>query len=133
MRRTLTTKRVWTAEWAEEDGAPPRAPEWMSEDELQVYVDAFERTGFTGGLNWYRNIDRNWQLNEPFAERRVEQPALFLTGELDPVRKFMPAEAMRGWVTDIRSEVVVEGAGHWVQQERAGEVNAALLEFLGGA
>ena len=64
----------------------PRRPEWLSEEELQVYVEAFERTGFTGGLNWYRNIDRNWELMAPVAERRVEQPALFLTGELDPVR-----------------------------------------------
>lgn len=132
VRRTLTTKRVWTAAWAEEDGAEPRPPEWMSEEELQVYVDAFEHTGFTGGLNWYRNIDRNWELTEAVVERRVEQPALFLTGELDPVRQFMPAEAMRGWVTDMRAEVVIGGAGHWVQQERPDEVNAALLEFVGG-
>ena len=132
VRRTLTTKRVWTAAWADEDGAPSRPPEWISEDELQVYVDAFERTGFTGGLNWYRNIDRNWELTEAVAERRIEQPALFLTGELDPVRQFMPAEAMRGWVTDMRAELVIDGAGHWVQQERPDEVNAALLEFFGG-
>lgn len=132
VRRTLTTKRVWTAEWADEDGATARPPEWMSEDELHVYVDAFERTGFTGGLNWYRNIDRNWALTEAVAERRIEQPAMFLTGELDPVRQFMPAEAMRGWLTDMRAELVVDGAGHWVQQERPDEVNAALLEFVGG-
>jgi pimeloyl-ACP methyl ester carboxylesterase len=132
VRRTLTTKRVWTAEWAEDDGSKPQSPEWLTEDELAVYVDAFERTGFTGGLNWYRNIDRNWELTEPFANRRIEQPAMFLTGERDPVRKFMPAEAMAGWVTDMRAEHVIDGAGHWVQQERPDEVNAALLEFLAG-
>ncbi len=132
VRRTLTTKRVWTAEWAAEDGEAPRAPAWMSEDELQVYVDAFERTGFTGGLNWYRNIDRNWQLTEAFAETKIEQPALFLTGERDPVRTFMPAEAMRGWLTDLRGQIVIDGAGHWVQQEAPEEVNAALVEFVGG-
>jgi len=132
VRRTLTTKRVWTADWAEDDGSKPQAPDWLGEDELAVYVDAFERTGFTGGLNWYRNIDRNWELSEPFANRRIEQPAMFLTGERDPVRNFMPAEAMRGWVTDMRAEHVIDGAGHWVQQERPDEVNAALLEFLAG-
>ncbi|MEA2208362.1 MAG: hypothetical protein QOF54_839 [Solirubrobacteraceae bacterium] len=131
VRRTLTTKRVWTADWAQEDGEPV-PPAWLSEDELRVYVDAFERTGFTGGLNWYRNIDRNWELGEAVAERRVEQPSMFLTGELDQVRKFMPAEAMRGWLTDQRAEVVLDGAGHWVQQERPDEVNAALLDFLAG-
>jgi pimeloyl-ACP methyl ester carboxylesterase len=132
VRRTLTTSRQWTSQWAEEDAAPPRRPSWLTEQELEVYVESFERTGFTGGLNWYRNIDRNWELTERVAERRVEQPALFLTGERDPVRRFMPAEAMQGWVTDLREEVVVDGAGHWVQQEEPELVNASLLGFLGG-
>lgn len=132
VRRTLTTSRQWTAQWAGEDDADPRLPPWLSEQELAVYVQAFERTGFSGGLNWYRNIDRNWELTASVAERRVEQPALFLTGERDPVRRFMPAEAMRGWVTDLRAEVVVPGAGHWVQQQEPEAVNDALLDFLGG-
>jgi epoxide hydrolase A/B len=137
VRRTITTSRQWTAQWAaedrpppNEDRPPPKHPSWLSEQELAVYVEAFERTGFTGGLNWYRNIDRNWELTAPVAERRVEQPALFLTGERDPVARFMPAAAMRGWVTDLRAEVVVPGAGHWVQQQAPEAVNAALLEFL---
>jgi len=130
VRRTLTTSRQWTAQWAQEDSAQPRRPAWLSEQELQVYVDSFERTGFSGGLNWYRNIDRNWELTAELAERRVEQPALFLTGELDPVRKFMPQEAMQGWVTDLRAQIVVPGAGHWVQQQEPQIVNDRLLEFL---
>jgi pimeloyl-ACP methyl ester carboxylesterase len=132
VRRTLTTSRQWTAEWAKEDGSELKRAPWLTEAELAVYVDAFERTGFTGGLNWYRNIDRNWELTEPFAERRIEQPAMYLTGELDPVRRFMPAEAMRGWVTDLRAEIVVPEAGHWVQQQAPEVVNASLLEFLRG-
>jgi pimeloyl-ACP methyl ester carboxylesterase len=132
VRRTLTTSRQWTAQWAEEDPRAPRVPEWLCEHDLQVYIDAFERTGFSGGLAWYRNIDRNWELTEPFAEVRVEQPAMFLTGELDPVRRFMPAEAMAGWVTDLRGDTVVPGAGHWVQQQEPELVNEALLEFLAG-
>ncbi len=133
VRRTLTTSRQWTSGWAEEDGAVPRRPEWLSEQELVVYVDAFSRTGFTGGLNWYRNIDRNWELTEAVAEQRVQQPALFLTGALDPVRRFMPAEAMQGWVTDLRASVVVPDAGHWVQQQEPELVNEALVSFLGEA
>ena len=132
VRRTLTTSRQWTAAVGGGGAAPPKRPAWLSEEDLDVYVQAFERTGFTGGLNWYRNIDRNWGLTEPYAERRVEQPAMFLTGELDMVRAFMPAEAMEGWVTDLRVSVVVPGAGHWVQQQEPEAVNAALLEFLGG-
>jgi pimeloyl-ACP methyl ester carboxylesterase len=132
VRRTLTTSRQWTKEWAKEEGSAPKLAPWMSEEELAVYVEAFERTGFTGGLNWYRNIDRNWELTSAFADRRVEAPAFFLTGELDPVRGFMPAEAMDGWVSDLRAQIVVPGAGHWVQQQAPDAVNAALLEFLSG-
>jgi pimeloyl-ACP methyl ester carboxylesterase len=132
VRRTLTTSRQWTAQWADEDGSAPTPPSWLTEEELAVYVEAFARTGFSGGLNWYRNIDRNWELTAGVGARRVEQPALFLTGERDPVRRFMPAEAMRGWVTDLRAEIVVPGAGHWVQQQEPEAVNAALLDFLGG-
>ena len=132
VRRTLTTSRQWTAQWAEEEGANPKRPDWMSEEELAVYVEAFERTGFSGGLNWYRNIDRNWEITAPYEGRRIEAPAMFLTGELDMVRGFMPAEAMDGWVTDLRRSVIVPGAGHWVQQQAPDEVNEALLSFLSG-
>ena len=132
VRRTLTTSRQWTAAWAQEEQRPTQRAAWLSEEELAVYVEAFRRTGFSGGLNWYRNIDRNWELTAQVAERRVRQPALFLTGELDPVRSFMPAEAMRGWVEDLRAEIVVAGAGHWVQQQAPAAVNSALLEFLAG-
>ena len=66
------------------------------------------------------------------AERRVQQPALFLTGEQDPVGSFMPAEAMRGWVSDLRGQIVVPGAGQWLRQQAPAAVNAALLEFLHG-
>ena len=130
VRRTLTTSRQWTAQWAEEEGAQLKRPAWMTEEELAVYVEAFKRTGFTGGLNWYRNMDRNWELTERWADAKVQQPAFFLTGELDLVRNFMPAEAMKGWVTDMRAEIVVPGAGHWVQQQEPAAVNEALLGFL---
>jgi pimeloyl-ACP methyl ester carboxylesterase len=132
VRRVLTSSSQWGGRWAAEGGAGTPRAEWLSEEELDVYVQAFSRTGFTGGLSWYRNIDRNWRLTEPFAERRVEQPAMFLTGELDPVRRFMPAEAMRGWVTDLRFNTVVPAAGHWIQQQAPATVNGALLEFVAG-
>jgi epoxide hydrolase A/B len=131
VRRTLTTSRQWTAGWAEEEeGEEPARPDWLTEEDLRVYVEAFERTGFTGGLNYYRNFDRNWELTEGLADRKVEQPALFITGSRDPVRRFAPDQVMDGWVEDLRGRLVLEGAGHWVQQERPGEVNEALLRFL---
>lgn len=132
VRRTLCTTRVWDPDWATQvDDDPPR-PHWLSEEDLQVYVDAFAETGFRGGLSYYRNIDRNWEQSAAVADRRIEQPALFLTGERDPVATFMPAEAMTGWVTDLREQIVVPGAGHWVTQEAPGPVNDALLRFLAG-
>jgi len=97
-----------------------------------VYVETFERTGFTGGLNYYRNLDRNWELTAPVAERHVQAPAMFLAGERDLVRLFAPGETMNDWVDDLRTKVVVPKAGHWVQQQAPEQVNAALLEFLAG-
>ncbi len=129
VRRTLATRETWNAAWAQRSDRPPTPP-WMSDDDLQLYVDEFTRTGFTGGLNWYRNIDRSWRLLERVDGRTIDQPALFITGSRDPVRAFMPDEAMAGSVTDLREVVIIEGAGHWVQQERPDEVNAALLDFI---
>lgn len=131
VRRTFVSTAPFSREWTSRP-VPSEPPPFLSEDELSVYVETFERTGFTGGLNWYRAMDRTWEVTEPFGDRRIEQPALFLTGSRDPVRQFAPAEAMDGWVTDLRASVVVVGAGHWVNQERPDEVNAALLDFLAG-
>ena len=130
VRRSLATPRVWDAAWATERDDVPRTPPFMTDAELGVYVDAFTRTGFTGGLNIYRNLDRSWERTAPWDRRRIEQPALYLTGERDPVRSFMPAAAMDGWVTDLRRSIVIPGAGHWVTQEAPDAVNAALLDWL---
>lgn len=132
VRRTLTTPRVWGPDWAADPTEPRRRPSYMSEAELDVYVEAFERTGFRGGLSYYRNIDRNWEQTAHLADRRITAPALFLTGERDPVRGFMPADAMSDWVTDLRRSIIVAGAGHWVNQEAPKAVNRALLEWLDG-
>ncbi|MET8473428.1 alpha/beta hydrolase [Streptomyces sp. NPDC006422] len=130
VRRTLVTREIWSAEWAARpDEHFPPAP-WLSEEELAYYVAEFERTGFTGGLNYYRNMDRTWALTEHLAGRTIDRPALFVTGSADPVGRFMPADRLEEVLTDLRGRVVLDGAGHWIQQERAGAVNAALLEFL---
>jgi len=130
--RTLATPRVWDAQWAQDTSEDPPRPAFMSQEEFAVYVEAFERTGFAGGLAYYRNIDRNWELTAPLQGRRIEPPALFLTGERDPVRRFMPAEAMDGWVSDLRVNAVVPEAGHWVNQEAPEAVNRELLGWLAG-
>ncbi len=114
-----------------EEAAQPRLPGWLSPADLDVYVTAFERTGFTGGLNYYRNIDRNWAASQSLPAR-IGRPAMFLTGSRDPVKRFMPADHRPEWVSDLRANIVLDGAGHWIQQERPAEVNAALLAFLAG-
>jgi pimeloyl-ACP methyl ester carboxylesterase len=111
---------------------PARLPDWLSQDELDHFVAAFRRTGFTGGVNWYRNLDRNWELTADLAGAKVEVPALYIGGVSDPVLMMTPPAGMADTVSDLRGIVLVEGAGHWVQQERPHEVNAALLDFLRG-
>jgi pimeloyl-ACP methyl ester carboxylesterase len=118
---------------------PEKLPAWLGEDDLEVYVAEFERTGFRGGLNWYRNFDRNWELLAPFADRRITVPALFVGGLRDAVvtgPEFAgegPAVKMLGsFCDDLRGKVLIEGAGHWNQQEAPEATNAALLGFLAG-
>jgi pimeloyl-ACP methyl ester carboxylesterase len=105
-------------------------PDWLSEAELAVYVDTFTRTGFTGGINWYRNLDRNWELTAAVADRHVTAPSLFIGGGDDPVLMMTAPSIADGWLDDHRADVIVPGAGHWVQQEDPEAVNAALSGFL---
>lgn len=111
---------------------PEVLPAWLHQDELDTYIAEFTHTGFFGPTSWYANLDRNWERSEHLAETKVEVPALFIVGSTDPVLAMTPPSLMEGWVTDLRGSIYVEGAGHWVQQEKPAEVNAALLEFLGG-
>jgi len=129
--RTVCATEDWTEEWANRpDPDPHPRASWLTEEELAVFVEALSRTGFSGGLNYYRNIDRNWELTPHLDGKRIEQPALFVTGGDDIVRRFMPARGLERAFADLRGFVVLDGAGHWIQQERAAEVNAELLGFL---
>jgi pimeloyl-ACP methyl ester carboxylesterase len=113
---------------------PPPLPPGFGEADLDFLVDEYSRTGLRGGLNWYRNIDRNWELMGAFAGARVSVPALFMTGERDPVMAFPgAAEAIAHLgktVPGLRAAIILPGCGHWTQQERPAEVSAAVLEFL---
>jgi pimeloyl-ACP methyl ester carboxylesterase len=105
-------------------------PDWLSQDELDHYTAEFARTGFTGGINWYRNFDRNWETTPQLDGAKVTVPSAFITGADDPVGAMSPTSIMDGWVEDHRGTTTIEAAGHWVQQEKPDEVNAALLAFL---
>jgi len=111
---------------------PDALPPWLTGADLDVYASAFERTGFRGGLSWYRCADLTWELTAAFADRRIEQPALFIAGDRDPVLAMMPGglEAMAENVPGLRKAVVLPGCGHWTQQERPDDVNRELLAFL---
>jgi pimeloyl-ACP methyl ester carboxylesterase len=113
---------------------PEVLPPWLAAADLEVLVNSFQGSGFRGGLNYYRNLDRNWQLQRAFAGQRIEVPALFLIGEHDPGLA-MPGmahiiQAMPQLVPQLHASRVIPGAGHWLQQEAPEAVNTALLQFL---
>ena len=113
---------------------PERLPAWLTETDLDYMSADLARTGFRGGLNYYRNIDRNWELLAPWAGTVVRQKALFIAGTKDPVIAAVtgkaPLEAMKTTVPNLERQVLIEGAGHFIQQERPQQVNAALIQFL---
>lgn len=115
---------------------PSSLPAWLTEADIEFYVGEFTRTGFRGGLNWYRNIDRNWELLAPFAGARVTVPALYVAGDRDLVVAFRGMDQLipnlSQFVPHLRKTVMLPGCGHWTQQERPREVNAALVDFLRG-
>ncbi|HEX6041926.1 alpha/beta hydrolase [Longimicrobium sp.] len=114
--------------------APASLPSWLAEADLDAFTAAFTASGFGGGLNWYRNLDRNWELQASLAGMRVEVPALYLAGERDPglampgMRQII--DAMPLLVPRLTGAHVIPGGGHWIQQEKPDEVNALLLSFL---
>jgi pimeloyl-ACP methyl ester carboxylesterase len=115
---------------------PNPFPDWLTEADLDYYVEQFTQSGFRGPLNRYRTAELDYSQQAEIAGRRIEQPAAFIAGSLDPVLAFLPGvdlvEMMRKHVADVRLVRIIDGAGHWIQQERPAEVNAALLEWLGG-
>lgn len=110
---------------------PDKLPDWLTEADLDFFSAEFERRGFRGGLNWYRNIDRNWELAAVYDGQKIRQPALFISGDRDLIRANPAYESqMRSVVTDLRPVVILPGIGHWTQQEAPEPVNRAILEFL---
>jgi pimeloyl-ACP methyl ester carboxylesterase len=113
---------------------PPAPPAWLTEADIDFYAGEFARSGFRGGLNWYRNIDRNWELLAPFAGAKVTVPALYIAGDRDVVVKFPRMDQLianlKLFVPNLTKTIMLPGCGHWTQQERADEVNAVLIAFL---
>lgn len=113
---------------------PTSLPSWLTEADLTVYSDAFTATGFCGGLNFYRNLDRNWELLAPFSGMKVMIPALYMVGDRDVGLSIL---GMRQMISDLSSivpklsqTVVLPNCGHWIQQESPHEVSSAIISFL---
>jgi pimeloyl-ACP methyl ester carboxylesterase len=108
-------------------------PAWLNDADIAVFAAEYRRTGFRGGLNWYRNIDRNWELTAPWHGAKVMQPALFIAGSNDAVitgsmgRRAL--DDLESVVPNLKGKMLIAGAGHWIQQERPQQVNAALVAF----
>ncbi|MDB5494291.1 MAG: epoxide hydrolase [Phenylobacterium sp.] len=116
---------------------PDPFPAWLTADELDYYVGEFERSGFRGPINRYRNHERDFVWLQAFKDRKIEQPSLLIGGDRDPAfngfgRIADPAALMRQHATDLRGAHVLPGCGHWTQQERPDEVNRLLVDWLKG-
>jgi pimeloyl-ACP methyl ester carboxylesterase len=113
---------------------PAALPDWLTEADIDTYAAQYADSGFTGPLNWYRNLDRNWELTGAWQHAPVLVPALYVAGEQDLVVAFPGAREGIGRLVQIaphlREPVLLPGCGHWTQQERPAEVNEAMIGFL---
>ena len=115
---------------------PRPFPAWLSETDLDYYVAEFQRSGFRGPLNRYRNHDRDFAFLKGFDGRRIDQPALYIGGDRDPVLSMLGTgnllEMMQVEMPNLRGAHLLPGCGHWTQQERPDAVNSLLLDWLTG-
>jgi epoxide hydrolase A/B len=121
---------------------PPALPKWLTSEDIEVFAAEYEGAGFTGPLNWYRNLDRNWSLTAPWHHAPLTTPAAFIAGDRDFVVTRLGgagltgpglAELLRGPAPGLRGVVLLPGCGHWTQQERPAEVSDALISFARSA
>jgi pimeloyl-ACP methyl ester carboxylesterase len=111
------------------DAAGDPRPPLLTDEEFEAFVETFERTGFTGGINWYRNFTRNWHASKDL-EHRVHQPSLMIMAEKDAVLPPSAADGMEALIPDLEKKLVL-GSGHWTQQEEPEAVNRIMLDWLG--
>jgi pimeloyl-ACP methyl ester carboxylesterase len=113
--------------------APPTAlPAWLTEQDIDAYVTQFAQAGFSGPLNWYRNLDRNFELTGAWKHAPVLVPALFMAGQRDSVLDYISPSGLERVVPRLTASLTLPGCGHWIQQERPDEVSAAMISFLQG-
>ena len=114
---------------------PAKLPPWLTEADLDFFAGEFKRAGFRGGINWYRNIDRNWAATAFLDGAKLRQPSMFAAGEHDITLGMIGgdvAKVVEFSMLHCRSQTIIPGAGHWIQQERPAEINSLLIEFAKG-
>lgn len=120
--------------WIDRMGKPTSMPNWLSEQDLNYVVSQFEDSGFRGGINYYRNFHRNWEITEHLQETKIQVPTLFIAGTKDVVIAGASEGQLNGAMSriaeDFRGVVLIPDIGHWVQQEAPDETNQAMMEFL---
>jgi pimeloyl-ACP methyl ester carboxylesterase len=110
--------------------APELGDALLSDEQLALYIDTFTRTGFTGGLNWYRNFDRNWEETPQLDNARIDGlPCMMITAEWDPVLAPTMAAGMPDVIDDLEMHNI-DKCGHWTQQEFPVPVSSLLIDFL---
>ncbi|MGO9452024.1 MAG: alpha/beta fold hydrolase [Candidatus Binataceae bacterium] len=124
-----------TKKFIESGVVPDKLPPWLTEADLSFFAGEFKRAGFRGGINWYRNFDRNWELTPFLDGARLRQPSMFAAGEHDCVLAMIGGDTkaiVDFSMPNCRKQVIIPGAGHWIQQERARAINDLLVEFVKG-
>ena len=115
-------------------GKPREIPAWFTESDLEYYVNEFERTGFRGGINYYRNIDRNWILMADYAGQQLQQPFLFIAGAKDHnlwgQNKKQLTEQFQRAAKEFHGVELIRGAYHFCNQSHSEETNRLILRFL---
>lgn len=132
--KTITDQHREAGGWIPRLGAAKGLPTWLDQQELDYYVAQFKDSGFRGGINYYRNLDRNWKITEHLNDVKIEIPTLFIAGEKDVVIGGADEASLTTMMIEpipgLRKVIVVPKMGHWIQQEAPEETNAAVLEFL---
>ena len=130
----ITDRKRAAGGWIPRLGKPKDLPSWLTQADLDYYVNEFKEAGFRGGINYYRNFHRNWETTPQLAGAKIDKPVLFIAGDKDSVIRGATADALRksmsAAVPGLRDVKLIPNTGHWVQQERPEETNAAMLEFL---
>ncbi|MBL4581891.1 MAG: alpha/beta hydrolase [Gammaproteobacteria bacterium] len=131
---TITDPHRSAGGWIGRLGAAKELPDWLGQQDMDYVVSQFESAGFRGGMNYYRNFHRNWEITEHLQGATIKIPVLFIAGSRDMVISGADKESLTATISraaeDLRDVVLIPDIGHWVQQEAPEETNAAIKEFL---